>query len=93
MDYSRVAVELQIEIARAKENWIFNGNKSNVKVTPSNPLLHAYSVLYLLPSAPRNVVSAVWRALAKEAHPDQGGDPEAFKRYSKAYETIKKETK
>lgn len=34
----------------------------------------AYSTLYLLPSAPADVVKVVYKHLAKELHPDVGGD-------------------
>lgn len=51
-------------------------------------LEQAYSVLYLTTQAPMTIVSTVWKALAKEHHPDRGGDPEEFKKITQAYELI-----
>lgn len=50
----------------------------------------AYRVLFLTPQAPMVIVEAVWKALAKEYHPDCGGDAEKFKALVQAYELIKK---
>lgn len=93
VDYSRVPVDLQIQIATAKENWVYSPNKDSVKVTSCFPLTDAYAVLHLLPSAPDNVVAAVWRVLAKSHHPDSGGDPAVFRKYREAYDVVKKEGK
>lgn len=38
-----------------------------------------YSVLGISRDAPDAVVEAAYRALAKEKHPDNGGDPDEFK--------------
>jgi len=48
-----------------------------------------YEILHLLPTAPDAIVDVVWRALAKEAHPDRGGDEETFKKLHAAYQRIK----
>ena len=64
-----------------------------IKPSHSMVLRDAYTTLHLLPSAPSSTVSAVWRSLARVSHPDQGGDPEAFRRYSEAYSLIKDEEK
>lgn len=47
-----------------------------------------YATLYLRQDAPEAIVRAVWRELAKQSHPDHGGDTETFKRYKEAYEAI-----
>jgi hypothetical protein len=47
-----------------------------------------YSVLGVSREAPDNVIDAAYRARAKENHPDNGGDPEEFKRIKEAYENI-----
>jgi len=51
-----------------------------------------HSVLGVARGAPEEVVEAAYRALAKEKHPDNGGDPEEFKNIRQAYETIKSNT-
>lgn len=49
-----------------------------------------WAVLHLRPGAPRAIIDAVWKALAKELHPDRGGDEEQFKRVKSAYEKLTK---
>lgn len=49
-----------------------------------------WAVLHLRPSAPPAIIQAVWRTLAKELHPDRGGDAEEFKRVKAAYEKLTK---
>lgn len=46
----------------------------------------ALTGLHLLPSAPAGVVQAVYRQLAKQHHPDKGGQKEAMQRLNKQYE-------
>lgn len=48
-----------------------------------------YRILYLTRGAPMPIVEAAWRTLAKEYHPDTGGDAESFKRIQEAYKQIK----
>jgi len=43
----------------------------------ASPLVEAYATLYLLPTAPPEVVQAAQRALVKIHHPDAGGTHEA----------------
>ncbi len=45
----------------------------------------AYRTLHLRESAPLGVARAVYRALAKEVHPDTVGDHEAMRRLNGAY--------
>jgi curved DNA-binding protein CbpA len=48
-----------------------------------------FSELHLLPTAPREVVDAAYRALSRLYHPDQGrADPEAMYRLNDAYREI-----
>lgn len=47
---------------------------------------HAFQVLHLRTTAPPWVVQAVYRVLAKRAHPDAGGSHEAMKAVNLAYE-------
>jgi hypothetical protein len=48
-----------------------------------------YSVLGLQPGAPRSVAEAAYRALAKTAHPNAGGDRAAWDRLQAAIEQIR----
>jgi curved DNA-binding protein CbpA len=34
------------------------------------------------------MIVAAWKALAREYHPDRGGDPEAFHKVKAAYEEL-----
>lgn len=90
VDYSGLDDYIQMDIANAKQGWNVNPQKPAV-VKPTKDLTNAYSTLHLLPSASFCIVSAVWRCLAKENHPDRGGDAELFRKYSEAFEQIKKE--
>jgi hypothetical protein len=92
VDYSCLPDYLQMEVAKEKEFWTVNKPKFTA-ITKSMALKDAYAQLYLLPHAPSVVVTSVWRSLARLSHPDQGGDPELFRKYSEAYDLIKKESK
>lgn len=48
----------------------------------------AFAVLHLLPTAPKVVIDAVYRVLAKTHHPDLGGDPAMMRRLTEAHETL-----
>lgn len=50
-----------------------------------------YAVLHLAPDAPLAVCEASYRALARTAHPDQGGSTAQMQRLNLAIETIRKE--
>lgn len=49
-----------------------------------------YAELWLMEGAPREVVQAAYRALAKQCHPDVGGSKEMMQRINAAYEAITK---
>jgi curved DNA-binding protein CbpA len=51
----------------------------------------AYVTLGVLPSAPRTVIEAAYRALAKGAHPDVGGSEARMQALNAAMATIRKE--
>jgi hypothetical protein len=68
------------------------------KVAPSPPppggsrqIPPHYAVLHIDPSAPLEVAEAAYRALARKAHPDAGGDAERMKRLNAAIERIREE--
>lgn len=47
-----------------------------------------YARLQVAPHASAAVIDAAWRRLARDAHPDHGGDPELFKWYEQAYAVL-----
>jgi len=49
-----------------------------------------YRVLGLDPSAPDDVVRLVYRHLARQHHPDRGGDPARMAEINRAYQQIAK---
>lgn len=56
-------------------------------VPTQNP---AYARLYLVSGAPMNVVTAAYRALAAEHHPDKGGSLVKMQEINLAFEAIKR---
>lgn len=56
-------------------------------VDPRDPL-GFYGLLGLRPGASLAEVRTAWRRLAREAHPDAGGDPDRFRLLQEAYETL-----
>lgn len=48
----------------------------------------AYAVLGVAPTAPREVVEAAYRALAKKYHPDTGGDHRRMVEINTAYSAV-----
>lgn len=61
--------------------------------TPAQPSpADPYAVLWLRSGAPREVVEAAYRALAKTHHPDAGGDRAAWLRIHQAIETLRQQS-
>jgi hypothetical protein len=58
--------------------------KPHARPSPK-PAPDPFAALYLLPSAPVEVVKAAYRALATLHHPDHGGDVEKMKIINAAY--------
>ena len=56
---------------------------------PALTRVDAAATLYLLSTAPDYVVQAVFRAMAKHAHPDAGGDNEQMRRLNLAMEVLR----
>ena len=68
-----------------------NWNKSKNKVQNSPKSDGDYASLFLLDSAPEFLIKAVYRALAKNYHPDgDSPDEERFRKVKDAYEHIVK---
>ena len=49
-----------------------------------------YALLYVAEGAPLDVCEAAYRALAKRAHPDAGGNPATFRKLTTAIEMLRK---
>lgn len=49
-----------------------------------------WALLHLRPGAPQAIIQAAWRVLAKDLHPDRGGDEEQFVKVKAAYEKLTK---
>ena len=63
-------------------------------VNPVRPLLErqqALAVLGLPPNATRQQIKRRYRALAKQYHPDRGGDQQQMRRIIAAYELLMKD--
>src|SRR5262249_37230155 len=50
----------------------------------------AFTALYLLPTAPPEVIKASYKALVLIHHPDRGGDLEQMKLINQAYDLLEK---
>ena len=61
--------------------WGDQGPRNQHRANPD-----CFAKLYLLPSAPPSVVTAVWKALARLHHPDVGGSNDRMKEINLAYE-------
>lgn len=47
-----------------------------------------HAALFVLPGAPESVINAAYRALAKQCHPDLGGEHDSMIRINQAYENL-----
>ena len=64
------------------------------RANPVRPLLErqqALAVLELPPNATRQQIKRRYRVLAKQHHPDRGGDPRQMQRIIAAYEVLMKD--
>jgi len=64
------------------------------RANPVRPLLErqqALAVLGLPPNATRQQIKRRYRVLAKQHHPDRGGDPRQMQRIIAAYELLMKD--
>ena len=93
VDYSSLPDSVQIELVRLLQIVEQRCQTPPPPVVPRKITRpeQAYQALYLLPTAPPEVVRAAYRALALLLHPDRGGNEEAFQHLQTAYEVLKKE--
>lgn len=87
VDYSSLPEDFQIRLVKVLENVRHTGVFIDTERTSSPVGPHA--VLFVLETAPWEVVLAAYKALALKTHPDHGGSVEAFQRIQKAYEALK----
>lgn len=89
--------ELMVWIDGARENFFVEvewatAQKAHEAPPPrprsTPPRADAYAALFLLPTAPKAVVKAAYRALAQLNHPDLGGDTSAMQRINAAYKQL-----
>jgi hypothetical protein len=73
--------EFHAEVVRAKEKQ----KERQTRTTPKPKEADPFAALYVLPTAPVEVVRAAYRALATIHHPDHGGDAEKMKVINAAY--------
>lgn len=92
LDYYALPPYLVASITKALPIWEAEKETRARRVLPPPLPLDMsshYEALWLMPDAPRAVVTAAYRALAKEHHPDHGGKTEDMVRISSAYKAIK----
>lgn len=84
VDYSSLPEEIQLRIAAL--NSATSQLRIQGRLDPATP----HEVLFVLPSAPWEVVRAAYKALAQIHHPDHGGEAERFVEIHNAYEELRK---
>lgn len=63
--------------------------KQRVRILHDDRYADDWKELHLLPTAPRRVIDAAYRALSQEYHPDAGnGNPDAQVRLNTAYKRL-----
>lgn len=68
---------------------VFVTDEAKAVVDAASP----FEILGVSPSAPMEVITAAYRALAAKHHPDRGGDPQKMQEINIAYEAIQKARK
>ena len=58
------------------------------EISRKESLLDAYDILGVSPDDPPDLIKSVYQKKSMFYHPDKGGDPEKFKRLTKAYDLI-----
>lgn len=99
VSYADLPPGVQMVIAKAKEKWTvedrpfaetYKQPETNQVLTTASAETSPYNEMYLIDGTPLDIVTVVWRHLAKTHHPDHGGDANEFMRFARAYKEIKK---
>jgi hypothetical protein len=85
-EYRDVAAALLLE--RFPDADIPGRTRSRVGAAPRPTGSDHYATLHLLPTAPRAVIDAAFRALSKACHPDRGGSDAAMRRLIEAHDAL-----
>lgn len=88
IDDREIPLDIKKETQDEIKSQSFRFGDYNTPIEKQNIGPHA--TFYLIESAPWSVVQAVYKVLAKENHPDMGGDQIKFIEIQKAYEDLKK---
>jgi len=76
-------------VTRLKLTYAFDDDQKQAHRQMPMSRTAAAATLYLLPSAPPYVVDAVYRAIAKQHHPDRGGSTEQMQMINAAVELLR----
>ncbi len=63
---------------------------TNTESSKKESLLDAYDILGVSPDDPLDLIKSIYQRKSLHYHPDKGGDPNKFKRLTKAFELIMK---
>lgn len=81
-----------LELSLHRIDFDMKETRERAKERPSTAIMtrqQAAAELYLLPDAPADVITAVFRVLAKQYHPDMGGSTEQMQRLNAAMEVLR----
>jgi hypothetical protein len=87
VDYRSLPEELQIKIVKNINN--VGAYASQEVAISSGP----HAVLFVLETAPWEVIQAAYKALALKLHPDHGGTTDGFLRLQEAFDELKSKYK
>lgn len=87
IDYSALPEEIQIEIVECVEKH--NKRKYKQQKIKKDVVSSPHESLFVLKTAPHEVIRAAYKALAIKYHPDHGGDPKKFREIQEAWEKLK----
>jgi hypothetical protein len=94
VDYSALPESMQIRLVKGMEDGSDQtGPRSSFAPILTTSAAGPHAVLFVLPTAPWEVVEAAYKALVFKTHPDRGGSVEDFQRVQKAFEELKKTKK
>jgi hypothetical protein len=81
--------------AYANASGPYGGQRQQSFTPPPPPPMASsdHAILYVTSSAPKEVVKAAYKALARLYHPDTGGDAQTMQKINAAYERLKAQGK